>query len=659
MSSPSFHPSEMILSVTDPSVENDDAVYKVSIMDPYRPSIALHCVHRTYRECKPVFKKLHAMNPDPPLPTVPKTKVFGTLDPATLEERRIAMEMFFNGVCSNRLLCEDMDFLRLVDYFSVSSLLTTGGRIVTGGPMREEERGTNIPYFLMDVLSWDEEANVAAGRMWLRGTNYVFQRLLPQLSHRGTAKHKTRILVDEAKSGLQYILYVQDMSSMAIAGGLEPGSEVLKRTRNTLQRLNVGHFCPYIAFDVASGKAFSLTKITRQGSLLDALYGVNDPLVSGDVKYPGAVQPKPMPLKRIQFIGGKVLKIIESCHQYNIAVPNLSLGNLLITESGSIVLGDMDEVVLGRTRLPALPPYENEDDSEETGPQTRTPIDILLFGIVLLQLATGRVLDASHLGRYLTCQGDPLDKDDKEEDEAVRMLRPHVAANLPGSVPDEIKGLLFYIFHPMIPADIRVLLNHSFFQSATSQEVEKAKWKKSDVETFHVAQQWWQGELQRREEARVRREEEKAFIREVRRRGISRNVEKPSNSTSASSPSTPAPLASLPTAPPAAPQPQRAPPPVAPTPPIAAPLPSAPPPPSGMPPPPPPPPPPAGKQAPPPPPPPPKGAPPPPPLGKGAPPPPPSGSPPPPAPPPPPKGAPPPPPPPKGLPPPPPPPPKR
>ncbi|CUG92416.1 Hypothetical protein, putative [Bodo saltans] len=412
--------------------------------------------------------------------------------------------------------------------------------------------------------------------MWLRGTNYVFQRLLPQLCHRRTAKHKTRILVDESKSGLQYILYIQDISSMAISGGLESGSEVLKRTRNTLSRLNVGHFCPYLAFDVAAGKSFSLTKITRQGSLLDALYGVNDPLASGDIKYPGAVQPKPMPLKRIQFLGAKILKIIESCHQYNIAVPNLSLGNLLITESGSIVLGDVDDIVLGRTRLPALPPYEQDDeDAEENGPQTRTPIDILLFGIILLQLATGRVLDASHLGRYLTCQGDPLDKDDKEADEAVRMQRPHVAANLPSSVPDEIKGLLFYIFHPLIPADIRVLLNHSFFQTATSQEVEKAKWKKSDVETFHVAQQWWQSELQRREEARVRREEDKAFIREVKRRGIQRNGGQSASSQNVSSPSASAPQAPLPAAAPQPPPPPpvSAPPPSAPATPVSAPAP--------------------------------------------------------------------------------------
>jgi hypothetical protein len=364
------------------------------------------------------------------------------------------------------------------------------------------------------------------------------------------------------------------------------------------------------------------------------MYENQNILESGGVKYPPGTVLKPMDLKAVRAVGRKLLQILVTLHQYNISVPHLSLGNILLSENNGVVLGDMDDLLVATTRFPMLRPYEA--GGEETIKATR--LDVLLFGVVLWQMAAGRLLDVSFIAKLLCCQGDPLDREAAASDEQEVMGRPHLALKV-RDVPLEVQNLLHYIFHPQIPADLRVLVNHSFFNAnakTSAQAEEQVKLKKADVELFQMVQDNWDADFTRREQERQHGEELRTQAREMKKRGDAPStVERRRGTERADS------------------APSVSPPPPAPPPPSVVGTSSSvlsPPPPSGLPPPPPsglPPPPPSGL-----PPPPPSGLPPPPPSG--LPPPPPSGLPPPP-----PSGLPPPPRPPQGVPPPPPPPPKK
>ena len=634
-------PANLVISVTDPEVEGEDAVYKICIMDPHRPNVPLNQVRRTYRDCKPLFKKLRGMNPDPPLPDVPKTKVFGALDDEFLETRRRTMEMFFNSVSDNRLLCDDVDFLQLVGYFELY-----GAEKEKQTKRRQEQilKGTSVPYLIAFVPEFSEDSNVSAARMWLRGSPYVFQRVLPHLGLPKSYQRKTRILVEDPQR-ISYLLTVQKIGDNAPKGIGEKG-ELTKKAIQALMRLDGKLFCPYVTVDFDAGRSYTISKVARRGSLLDEMHGNQNVLEGGHVKYPAGTVLTPMDPKMIKLIGRKLLKIIVTLHQYNISVPNMSLGNILLTEQNGIVLGDVEDLLVATTRFPMLKPYEGAGEDEVV---KKTRLDVLLFGMILWQLSAGRLLDTSFISKLLCSQGDPLDREkstssDGEEDVEVMMSRPHHAMRVK-EVPLEIQNLLHYIFHPQIPADVRVLVNHSFFNTldkgtakATTVDDEPVKMKKSDVEMFAQVEDNWEADFKKREDDRLRLDEMRIQSREMKKRGEAppaASKRSGGGGTGEASSSPPAPARSQVTLPPtvSAPLVSSAPPPVAPPP---APSGAPPPPPSVPPPPPvkapPPPPPPGGAPAPP------SGAPPPPkPPGGVPPPPPPRGVPPPPPPPPPPK----------------------
>ena len=163
----------------------------------------------------------------------------------------------------------------------------------------------------------------------------------------------------------------------------------------------------------------------------------------------------------------------------------------------------------------------------------------------------------------------------------------HVLSTLP-TLPDPLGQLLGYIFHPNNKAEIDVLLKHAFFVKAKYKSSLKAyeepgyahpnlKLKKKDIELFSEAATNWAADLMQISQRKIKEEEAKIALREMRKKGSMRKSRKGSESASPYSSPAPAPVSSM-AAPPVVNQPQSAPPPTPSSPTQTAPPPVAPPP---------------------------------------------------------------------------------
>ena len=546
----------LVVSVTEPTIVGEDAQYKVSLQDPDRPAVSVHRVNRTYKDLKPVIKKLASMNPDPPLPSIPKTKVFGALEDDFLQERCSAIEMWANAVCANRFLVKDIDFLEIIGYEEYQKL-----RGNAASNFLEKSQVNSVPAFLSFPRMSDREADLQAARGWLRSSPYSFIKALPELNHPSILSHKTHLLVQD-DAGIQYVLSVVPIGPTA---PVDLKGEKLKSLQRLLTTLDRQLFAPLANIATDEHRAYCVRLLAREGSLMDALNTTpQNVLEPGTKKYPCMA---PIAVRHLRKWGRKILTIMQACAQYNIPLPHLSLGNLLISEQYGIVLGDMECLVLGCTRFPATNTPLNDDgepcatipDGAEQLPKTN--FDILRFGLVLYQLALGKPLDANVQSQLLCCQGDPFevkleneDNGEAEEDGAKPAVKKVALNTTFPDVPDPVRNILYYIFHPTIPADIRVLLHHSFFANPETDGKDSdgivappIKFKKKDLALISEVVTNWRQELDDRAQTRKKRAEERERMRELKKRGKSGPGSHPTSpkSTSISPSTSPPPPTSL------------------------------------------------------------------------------------------------------------------
>lgn len=544
MSAPPIAISSLVFSVTEPTALGDgsDVRYKVAILDPARLEVSVHHVFRTYKECKPVFKKLESMNDDKPLPKVPKTKVFGATDPDFIEYRRCAIEGFLNAVVDNQFLSKDVDFLELVGYRDYLATRKAAKHSKRNNNL--ESQGTGIFSILTSVTSAyiDEEALIAAARCWLRSSEYGMVRVLPALGHPLFPARKLYMLIENG-AHTQFLLSASNIlrPNVPLSG---ENDEKFKRITHFLQNLDPSLFCTTekIALDPVGKVVFVVRPVMRNGSLLDLLHH-SDPLEAGERKYAeGKISE--VNIDQLCVMCSKILRIMMACHEFNIPISHVSLGNLMLSSGHGLVLSDMEELFFGNSRLPMCFPHR--DGAEDT---TKTSVDVRLFGVLLLELALGRILDPQKVAALLLCQGEPYEPyitepDEGEEGEADAETRRHILPNL-DIVPDAVRNLLHFVFHPTIPADLRVLVHHSFFAPVLQQKKESSgsssprgaaatgeddanpsksimKVKKKDIEVVYEACELWGNEMRRRGEEKKRQAEERVKIRELKRNKASR-----------------------------------------------------------------------------------------------------------------------------------------
>ncbi|ORC91943.1 putative p21-activated kinase 3 [Trypanosoma theileri] len=517
-----LHPSALLLRVIDPLPGENDMTFKVCIMNPVRPTVALTVVERTYNQCSLLCTRLGKFVSDRELPTLLGQSLFRGNDPTYVEARRTSVEVFLNSVVSHRLLCRDEEFLSLIG-FEQAALLEQRKYEENLHHTRAEARCSDewtIARRLITAssLSEDHDSNIIAARMWLRGTPFVFRSIVPSSSSSSTQLtrwRKTRIFVTDASIGTELLLVVQHVVTMA---------EIeVHAWQKILIGLNPTLFYDPLYVDVAASRVFAIYPIAPQGSLRDMLLS-RRPFTT-EKKQEREQIVKPLEVSQLQQLGRKILYILCSCHQYNISLPILSIGNLILSERHGLVLSDVEDILAGTCLFPSHYPYIIQEGNALL-PQ-RTPFDILLFGVILLQLC-GVCVDEQMLHTLLTCQGEPFISDSSEEDEETpRRSCHHIIARFT-EIPLAIKNILFYIFHPTIPADLRVLAHHCFFNENELDSVDSfinpsttstAKMRRKEVELFHRSQDRWKERLETASEIKTRLEMEREHLLQLKQNG--------------------------------------------------------------------------------------------------------------------------------------------
>ncbi|KEG14927.1 putative p21-activated kinase 3 [Trypanosoma grayi] len=522
-----LRPYTLLLNVIDASPTGDDITFKVCVMDPARPTQILSVIERNYSQCALVSAKLHEAFAGQELPELLGPSFFRGLDPAYVEARRASLEVFLNTVASHRLMCTDAGFLSLVGYEQAVACEEKEGAAFTVG----YERWTVARCLrVAGATAEQHEADVVAARMWMRGTPFVFRAVVPS---QRVGMWKTRVFVTDNALGTELILVVQRMEKSLAVSEAE-----VHAWRRTVVGLDPAVFYVPLYVDVVAPHVFAVYPVAPHGSLCDSLHSTLP--FTRDSKHRRQQQQRyavqPMALHDVQLVGRKLLYILRSCHRHNISLPLLSLGNLMMSERHGVVLADVEDIFAGTTRFPALYPYEEREGGDELPPR-RTPFDILLFGVILLQLC-GVHVEPWMLCALLTCQGEPFVAEDADKDEASPR-NPVCMLNGFAEIPLSIKNILFYIFHPTIPADLRVLANHTFFNDLSMKVVEVstvsspaavANLRKKDVELFHRAQDRWKKRLVAASENKACLVAQREHLRKVKRREGTGRQCKPLNS---------------------------------------------------------------------------------------------------------------------------------
>ena len=624
-------PENILLSITDPVLEGGTVKYKIGILNPLRPSTTLAITYRRFSEFEAVFKKLISMDPNPPLPSLPEKRFFNNNDPAFIEKRRIELENYLHAICSNTFIVHDQDFLNLVGYTPELSLLASrscssasptrarksgkaeGGASSPkpqpgGSPVASDATSSKPPQGPSWIrcslpIAIDEEASVMAAHGWIRGTSYRIEKTLPPMSYHPRRKVHLQITDGTTK----FILSVlSPVSTLTISLKDDKRVSCLSRILSTGLGADTFSLATHVA--VEASRLYVVREISKHGSLRDKQYGYSSGLEDSTKKFSG--KSKAFSIADIAVYGKQILLMIKQLHDFNVPCPHLHLGNVLLQGNQRVQLTDMEDILLGLCRAPPMLPYGG--DGQEA---SKTHVDVLLFGVALIEMAIGAPVTEEKYEQLLAVQGSPYDPSFPESDsprpaspkgsnsgssrnlsEQPAATSASVLSTLP-SLPDPLPTLLQYIFHPNNKAEIDVILRHSLFASAKFKgplkELESVdytaapfKLKKKDVELFAEVSALWAKDVAAVEEERNKFLEERVQLKELKKKARSQRMSRslgdsvsvqsvapPVQETAAAARETPAPAATVaapakglpPPAPPAKgipPPPVKAPPPV-------------------------------------------------------------------------------------------------
>ena len=511
---------QIIVAVREPRRVGDDVSYNVELLHiDAADGESLFSVRRTYRDCKHVIKCMSKCNRN--LPEVPRTAVIGALDPLFVEQRRAALEAFFNAALAAGSAEDNSDLQDATGYSEYA--LHACIEPVSKASLPDALTSTSLLHFILHVPTDAVESELfTAARYALRTTSYTVGQLLPRIGPFESLRKAHAVVRKEGgETGLMRISVLGPTAPC----GLEKNHT--KSFQRLLTSLDPKYFAPASDVIVANGRLFVVRKVFQEGSLLDHLHGTWGPsaLMHAHDKYSRPTSA--LPLEKIARIGFQLLQIIGGCHQFDLPVPTLlSLGNILVASENpfQIVLGDcFEDVIAGTTRIPVLPPSSRSEE--------KTPMDLLLFGCVMLQLSLGTVFDEITLAALLSCQGDPIDRRPTDEQEPVNQI---AIRSLPkfDELPDVLRNLLFYLFHPANPAEITVLMNHPLFTevkeevlvSASEEDVSAIdedgiplfKLKTKDIALIEESSQRWVRLLLDRESKRISKVAERKAVREAK-----------------------------------------------------------------------------------------------------------------------------------------------
>ncbi|EKF32376.1 p21-activated kinase 3, putative [Trypanosoma cruzi marinkellei] len=436
----------MDIVVCDPRWQHGHVEYKICIRSVTDNDKYLSITYRRFSEIYLVFKRMLELNPYPPLPPLPPKKLFGATDPVFVERRRRELEAFFKAICENKSLVSDIAFLSIVGFSGAKAALDQ--KYEKDHSTTTENIGCLFAWILSDLPTLDREKYLLATRHFLRSTSYILIRVLPSISF-GTPRRFYALI---KKGDNEYILSV-------VAAHPERGL-------NMKENKNFVSFCglllhsplPFVFRPVEVHTdgvcAYVIRKVVKGGSLRDRAYNANWSTDS-EKKFRG--KGKAFSNNYIARVVEIALLMVKSFHSSQLSCPFLHFGNCFDV-SGKILFSGLEDIFLGITRYPAVLPTTEH-----------THIDVLLVGVLTLEMALGSPLAHMKEIGFTTAYKDPTEVLEMDIDSRLKLIKGLLEA-LPSSVPRNLVSFLKATFDPTCKVEIDSLLHHPFITKRHSKK---------------------------------------------------------------------------------------------------------------------------------------------------------------------------------------------
>eukprot|EP01006_Ploeotia_vitrea_P039373 TRINITY_DN66337_c8_g2_i3.p1 TRINITY_DN66337_c8_g2~~TRINITY_DN66337_c8_g2_i3.p1 ORF type:complete len:627 (+),score=104.02 TRINITY_DN66337_c8_g2_i3:35-1915(+) len=484
---PELH--ELSCSVTDPLTDKTDGnkftTYKVCLKNS-RGAI-LHHVRRRFTNFETVFKVLIACNPDPPLPPMPGKKVFGNFDEKFVEKRRDELQNWINCVMENRLLTKRPEFQELCGYKELAQKYRTKQKEISDDFNSSASSPRSGAAAMTFAPSGGDDGDLLAAKVFLRNNSMELVKPLGKISN----KHKkSYFLVASGKE--QLVLSVSTPTKQGLDLTVD---STRKKFHKVMEKLgNSAWMYPHslVEYSPSARKVFICKAVSQRGSLRDYLYRSNAPLDDAKKKWSGktkAVKPEDVPCMARQILMG-----VKQLADNGVPYPQLDLTNVLLINK-QCFLTDFEDCFCG------LEPHQSHEDEE------RTSIEMLKFGAVLLQMASGAKFSQNAIDNLVSSHA--------EGGSGVDLSQLSVV------LPDPVRRILDRIFDPEDVVTPDEVLDDEYFtndkvRAGCKTKSTALKLKSKDVELMTTLRGVWENAEAAADEAREAAEEE-AAAREAER----------------------------------------------------------------------------------------------------------------------------------------------
>ncbi|KAH9577764.1 Phox homologous domain [Trypanosoma melophagium] len=505
-------PESMELSVIDPIWCNNHIEYKICIWNGIARELPLSSIYRRFSEIYPVFKRLVELDPTPPLPPLPEKRFFGTSDPIFIEKRRREIENFLRAVCRNRFLVHDVAFLSLISFSDAKVALALEAE-KRNGISKSSKEGL-LSYITFDLPPLNVGELLLVTRQVLRSTTYSLIGVLPPLSP-WSPRRLHAIIRDNSE---EYILSI--IQSHPSRGTNLTNSKVAERFCGLVSRSLLPCVFSPVAVFTDGIRVYIIRKIIKNGSLRDRLYNATWSTTSAQ-KFTG--KSKPFRSQYISFVARETLVMLKSFHSSNIPCTNLHLGKCYDVD-GKILFAGIEDILLGITRFPVVLPGTEF-----------THLDILLLGLLVLEMAMGRTISEEGETDFVSAFKDPTEAVEIDVKSRNRFVT-QMLEDMTSFIPKEILSFLRTIFDPTHTVEIDELLQHPFIvnrkqkvycgeDSKGNINAQPIQVKEKEVQLFRDVAHNWKKTVKAASVRLVYERESRFHLREMKqRKGDSRGV---------------------------------------------------------------------------------------------------------------------------------------
>eukprot|EP00667_Euglena_gracilis_P012032 EG_transcript_12316 len=432
--------SALIVSVSDPQLEGTGrgkyTSYRCCLCTTR--GVVLQAVRHRFSEFRAFARAVRAANPQAALPEFPAKSWLSRLHPLVVRQRCEAIGAFIAAVHRNRLLAHRADYQELVGYSRLMAkwhaasdrerLRLLQGVGTDGGPAAEG----------------DDHDDALHAKMFLRGTSLQLLRPLPHLSTSSAASSsagcpKSYFLVQPPKPEPARLLCV--LTAPAGPATLALADELVRRQFLQLLRKISGcpWLCPLLAADYlpASRRLFLLRPVAPEGSLRDHLFRASPLDDPGPRPRPGRA--RALPVAELRRWGRQVLLGLQWLQSRGLRCPRLALTTVLLLE--------------GRARLSGVEAALLDPEACAPEAADQTPVEVLRFGAVLLEMATGLLASKAAVEGLIA----------HHRTAGADAEAPIKFGALPGKLPPAVEALLTEIFDRERVVTVEGLLAHPFF----------------------------------------------------------------------------------------------------------------------------------------------------------------------------------------------------